>query len=129
MTENNASKRFFAVAAAVIALLLVIVTLGVFLGGDSENYLIAEDGSYVICDGERYVPVGEGIAAQYSSADRIIAENVPIENGDFLDRFFIYGYIIYGSETDDSVIYVHTAESADSATGYYLKETLAEDAG
>ncbi|MBQ7827313.1 MAG: hypothetical protein IJ386_03520 [Clostridia bacterium] len=130
MAENNASKRFFTIAVAVISVLLVIALIGIstahFAGRGKEDYLIGKNGDYVICGGERYVPVGDGYTVDIRTS-KIIAETVPIEGGDLLDRYFIYGYIIYGSETDDSVIYVHTAESADSAAGYYVKESLSTE--
>lgn len=117
------SKKIFSVSVPVVAVLLVLAAVGVWLSGNPDgNYLIAKDGAYVICDGERYVPAGDGFFAD-TPTDEIIAERVPVEGGDFLDNNFIYGYIIYGSETDDSVIYVHTAESHNNHSGYYVKDT------
>lgn len=123
--SSKASKRFFIVALAVIVLLIAVVTLHVPFGAGGGEYLIGKNGDYVICGGERYVPAGEGYTAD-SRTSRVIAETVPIEGGDLLDRYFIYGYVIYGT-SDDSVIYVHTVESADSAAGYYVRESLANE--
>lgn len=121
--SNSASKRFLIAAIAVIVLLMVIVTLNLPSVGDND-YLIGKNGDYVICEGERYIPAGEGFEPD-GPTDRIIAENVPIEGGDLLDRYFIYGYLIYRSQSDDSVIYVHTAESA-GVSGYFVRESVPE---
>lgn len=122
MSSSKASKRFLIVAIAVIVLLIVIVTLHLPFGGNGD-YLIGKNGDYVICGGEKYVPAGEGFVPD-GPTDRLIAENVPIEDGDLLDRYFIYGYLIYG--VDDSVIYVHTAESA-GVSGYFVRESSATE--
>lgn len=131
---KKASVILLAVVASIIKVILILPVLGYAIYGfgsyigtvaaDTDQYLIAEDRSYVIFEGKKYVPAGE-MSRLYTNTEEVLAENVQWENADFIDNFLVYGYMIYAVEgyPDHDVIYVWTAESSESATGYYILES------